>query len=401
MRRLDLLAACTEEEGKITRLFLTPAHAQGVALVRGWMEEAGLHTALDPSGTLVGTRPVPDAPSLLIGSHIDTVRGAGRYDGCLGVVLGVALAARLRDTPLRYGLEIRAFGDEEGVRFPVTLTGAHATAGDFDPAWLEAADLDGIKLRQAMEKFGLDVQALVAGACTADHVFAYLEIHIEQGPVLEAANAPLGVVTAINGAKRFSVTLTGRAGHAGTVPMAARQDALVAAAEMVLAVRSVALAHQGVVATIGRLSVLPGAPNVIPGSCVFTIDLRAPDDGLRDTAEREIFAAFEALAASHGVRLDSACLHEAPATACDARLQAHLAKALSQNGFSPIHLPSGAGHDAMAVASLCPIGMLFVRCAGGISHHPDESVTEADVAAALDVMTHALQTLNPADFGTP
>jgi len=401
LRCLDLLAACTDQEGEITRLFLTPAHAKAVALVRGWMQEAGLHTKLDPSGTLVGTRHVPDAPSLLIGSHIDTVRGAGRYDGCLGVILGIALAARLRDTPLRYGLEIRAFGDEEGVRFPITLTGAHATAGNFDPAWLSAADSDGITLRQALENFGLDVQALVEGACTADRVFAYLEIHIEQGPVLEAANAPLGVVTAINGAKRFSVTLTGQAGHAGTVPMAARQDALVAASEMVLAVRRVALAHPGVVATVGRLSVFPGATNVIPGACTFTIDLRAPEDGLRNTAEHKIFAALEAAAQTHGVRLESACLHEAPATACDARLQAHLAKSLSQNGFLPIRLPSGAGHDAMAVASLCPVGMLFVRCAGGISHHADESVTEADVAAALDVMTRALQTLNPADFGTP
>ena len=402
LQRLDRLAACSEEPGAVTRLFLTPQHAEAIEIVQAWMVQAGLVCRLDPSGTLVGSRAgaTPDAPKLLIGSHIDTVRDAGRYDGCLGVVMGIALAARLRDTELPYGLEIRAFGDEEGVRFPVTLTGACAAAGRFDPAWLAVEDKHGETLGHALEGFGLDPNALAAGACTATGAFAYLEIHIEQGPVLESLGAPLGIVTAISGAVRFEATVTGHAGHAGTVPMDQRRDALVAASAMVLAVREIALAHPGAVATVGRLTVSPCAINVIPGACVFTIDLRAPDDTLREAAQHEILHALQTLAESGGVALTIEPLHAAPAVTCDSRLQALLAKSVAAQNLPAPHLPSGAGHDAMAMAALCPVGMLFLRCAGGISHHPDETVSESDVAAALDVMTLVLQSLDPADFAT-
>jgi len=401
LEKLDRLATCTEKAGEISRLFLTPEHAQALSLVRGWMQEAGLETRLDASATLAGTRPSdrPGMPRLLIGSHIDTVRGAGRYDGCLGVIMAIALAARLRDAELPYALEIRAFGDEEGVRFPVTLTGAHATAGTFDPAWLGAADDDGITLGEAFESFGTDPGNLAR--CKPADVFAYLEIHIEQGPVLEAANLPVGVVTAINGAARWELTITGRAGHAGTVPMAQRRDALVAASAMVLAARRIAIERPDVVATIGRLVVSPGAANVIPGECILTLDLRAPEDAARSAAAREILAAFQHIAAENRTSLSAQLLHDAPATACDPRLQSRLAASIAAAGLPALHLPSGAGHDAMAIASLCPIGMLFVRCAGGISHHPDESVTVDDVATALDVMLHTLQNLDPTAFLSP
>jgi allantoate deiminase len=397
MARLDALALCTDQPGEITRLFLSPAHKQAAALVLGWMQQAGLTARLDASGTVVGVRQgaAPGAPRLLIGSHIDTVRRAGRYDGCLGVVLGIALAARLRNAPLPYTLEIRAFGDEEGVRFPVTLTGAKAAAGAFDPAWLDVQDAEGISLGQALRAFGLEPGRLLEGECTAQGAFAYLEVHIEQGPVLERLGAPLGVVTAINGAARFEIEVTGQAGHAGTVPMDQRRDALVAAAAMVLAVDRVAHAHPGVVATVGRLAVSPGATNVIPGSCTFSIDLRADQDPLRNRAEAEMTTELQAIAASYGTGISVRCTHSAPATACDHRLQALLARAIGSPAPS---LPSGAGHDAMAVAGLCPVGMLFVRCAGGISHHPDEAVSEADVALALDAMTVALRSLNPSDY---
>jgi allantoate deiminase len=392
MRKLDQLAMCTQQHGEITRLFLTPAHRDALRLVAGWMKSAGLQTTLDASGTLVGVLPsaTGSARRLIIGSHIDTVRRAGRYDGCLGVVMGIALAARLRGAGLPYTLEIRAFGDEEGVRFPVTLTGARAAAGTFDPAALEAQDEDGVTLRQALEEFGLDPASLVAGQCKATGA-AYLEIHIEQGPVLEAAGAPLGVVTAINGAARWEITVTGRAGHAGTVPMDQRRDALVAAAGMVLAVQRIARAHAGVAATVGRLAVFPSAPNVIPGACIFSIDVRAPEDALREAAETEIFAAIARLARENGTVITTRSLHAAPAVACDARLQSLLADAIGAAGLPVLHLPSGAGHDAMAMAALCPIGMLFVRCAGGLSHHPDESVQDVDVAAALKVMETMLR----------
>jgi allantoate deiminase len=402
LARLDALAGCTDQPGEITRLFLSPAHRHAAALVRGWMAQAGLDAQMDACGTVVGVRQgsSPHTPRLLIGSHIDTVRRAGRYDGCLGVMLGIALAARLRDENLPYTLEIRAFGDEEGVRFPMTLTGAKATAGQFDPSWLAMRDTEGISLAEGLERFGLDPKSLSAGDCTARDAFAYLEVHIEQGPVLETLDLPLGIVTAINGAARFEVRVTGQAGHAGTVPMDARQDALVASAAMVLAIRSVALAHAGVVATVGKLAVLPGAANVIPGSCVFTVDLRAADDRVRDAAEDEIFREIRAEAMRYGTQVSIERTHAAPATRCDPRLQAHLARAIAAQGLQAHFLPSGAGHDAMAVASLCPVGMLFVRCAGGISHHPDEAVSESDVAAALDAMLTTLRHLHPAEFLT-
>jgi allantoate deiminase len=402
LARLDVLATCSDDAGAITRLFLSPAHARAVVLVREWMLQAGLRCRLDASGTLVGSlrSATPDAPVLMVGSHIDTVRNAGRYDGCLGVAVAIAAAARMsrRRVALPYTLEIRAFGDEEGVRFPVTLTGAHAAAGHFHAAWLGVEDAQGTSLSQALRAFGLDPEALASGDCTAAGSFAYLEVHIEQGPVLEAAGAPLGIVTAINGAARFEICLTGRAGHAGTVPMAGRQDALVAAAHMVLAVRKVGVSRPGVVATVGRLAVTPDAANVIPGGCIFSIDVRASDDGERGSAEREIRQRLEQLAQAHGVRLSVARTHEAPAVVCDERLQAALARGLQACGLPLLHLPSGAGHDGMAVAALCPVGMLFVRCAGGISHHPDESVSEADVAHSLDVLTHALLHLRPGEF---
>jgi allantoate deiminase len=401
LEKLDRLADCTEQAGEITRLFLTPEHAQAVRLVRDWMQSAGLQTRLDASATLVGTRPSarPDMPTLLIGSHIDTVQRAGRYDGCLGVVMAIALAAHLRHTDLPFALEIRAFGDEEGVRFPVTLTGANATAGTFEPDWLRAADAGGITLDEALRNFGADPGNLAR--CKASNAFAYLEIHIEQGPVLEAANLPVGVVTAINGAARWEMKVIGHAGHAGTVPMAHRQDALVAASGMVLAARRIAMNRPEVVATIGRIAVSPGAANVIPGECVFTLDLRAPDESARAAAGRAIFAAFEQIAAENQTTLSAHLLHDAPATACDPRLQTRLAASIAAAGLPVLHLPSGAGHDAMAIAALCPIGMLFVRCAGGVSHHPDEFVSVVDVAIALDVMLHTLQNLDPKKFITP
>ena len=400
LARLDMLAACTNVPGEITRLFLSPAHRQAVELVSEWMTQAGLETRLDESGSVVGFKPgvLPGGPRLLIGSHIDTVRRAGRYDGCLGVVLAIALAARLRDTALPYTLEIRAFGDEEGVRFPITLTGAKATAGVFEAAWLKVEDADGVSLGEALAEFGLKPKLLLDGVCAVRDAFAYLEVHIEQGPVLESLGAPLGIVTAINGAARFEVRVTGQAGHAGTVPMDQRRDALVAAASMVLAVNRVALENPGVVATVGRLSVSPGATNVIPGRCDFTIDLRADEDSLRDRAEALIGRALEAQAASCNTEVSLRRTHLAAATRCDPRLQALLAEAVGSIGLPIVALPSGAGHDAMAVAALCPVGMLFVRCAGGVSHHPDEAVTQADVAAALDAMTVVLRNLDPSGF---
>jgi len=391
LRRLDQLAACTDRPGEITRLFLSPAHRRAVDLLCAWMAQAGLHVVLDHSGTVVGRLPAatPNAPVLMLGSHIDTVCNAGRYDGCLGVVMAIALAAHFGPGRLPFTLEIRAFGDEEGVRFPVTMTSAHAAAGTFNPAWLSTTGADGITLSQALQDFGLDPDKLAHGDCAA-HAAAYLEIHIEQGPVLEAHGAPLGVVTAINAAARFAFHVQGRAGHAGTVPMDARADALAAAAAMVLAVEETARRHPNAVATIGHLTVAPSAPNVIPGSCDFTLDVRAPTDAQRDAVAQEIATALASIARQRGVTLAARQTHAAAAAACDSTLRAALADAIAAQGLPVIALPSGAGHDAMVMAAHCPIAMLFLRCRGGISHHPDEHVTEADVAVALSAMTHLL-----------
>ncbi len=397
--RLAELAGATDEAGRITRLYLTRAHRRAIEFVEPWMREAGLSTSLDAAATLIGRRPGPrpDSPALLLGSHLDSVRDAGRYDGCLGVVTGIETLAALGDTPLPFAIELRAFGDEEGVRFPVTLTGAHATAGHFDPAWLDAVDDDGVTLARALAAFGAPTDIASARSRRA---FAYLELHIEQGPVLERAHAPVGIVTAIAGAARHAVTVTGQAGHAGTVPMHGRRDALAAACAMILAVRDAAHAEDGVVATVGRIEAHPGAVNVIPGEVRFTIDLRAADDAARDRAWHHIDADLARIAAAEHVGLAIVRTHHARAVACDDRLQECLADAVAHAGQPIVRLPSGAGHDAMAVAALCPIGMLFVRCAGGLSHHPDEHVSTADIAAALDVLAHTIRHLDPASFGS-
>ncbi len=393
--RLDALAGCTDTPGEITRLFLSPAHRRSLALLKAWMTEARLATRLDASGTLVATRAGADAewPTLLLGSHIDTVRDAGKYDGCLGIVLAIEAAAALGGEALPYGLQIRAFGDEEGVRFPVTLTTAHATAGTFDRTWLDVRDEAGVTLRQALSDFGLDSDQ--ADACAAAGAAAYLEVHIEQGPVLEHAGAPLGIVTAIAAAARFVVQVNGRAGHAGTVPMDRRQDALAAACAMILALRNIARDAGDVVATTGSIAVEPGAPNTIPALCRFTIDLRAPQDAALAAAEAGVRRALAGVAEAERVTLDISRTHAAPATACATQLQSLLAGAVAACGLPAPALGSGAGHDGMAIAGLCPIGMLFVRCAGGVSHSPAERVAQEDIAVALQALLHALRAFRP------
>ena len=398
MARLDALARCSDGgEDVLTRLYLSPAHAEAIGLLRGWMQAAGLTTRLDAAATLVGRLDgPPGGKTLLIGSHIDTVRDGGRYDGNLGVLCGLAALDRLRreGTRLPFAVEMLAFGDEEGVRFPVTMTGSRACAGTLDIAdQLAAQDQEGIPLHTALRAFGCDPGRLADAAYRPDQVTGYIEVHIEQGPVLEAAGLALGVVTAINAASRFSVEVTGMAGHAGTVPMAGRRDALAAAAEMVVAVRGVALAHPGVTATVGRIEARPGAVNVIPGWAGFSLDVRAPDDGLRDQGIAEIRAAWNRLAAAHGVMLAVHPGFSAQAAPCTPDLMHRLEAAARTLELPTMRLTSGAGHDAMSMAALCPMAMLFVRCLGGISHNPAESIIEADARHAVDVLVQVMRDL--------
>lgn len=397
MDRLDALAAYTSEAPALTRLYLTPEHAAAAARVRGWMDEAGLATKIDAAGNVVGRKAgaQADAPILILGSHIDTVRDGGLYDGNLGVVAAIEAVAAL-DAPLPFAIEVIAFGDEEGVRFPVTLTGSRAVAGTLDAAHFEAADRDGMSLGAALAAFGGDPVAARAIGRDPRRVAAYVEIHIEQGPVLEAEGLPVGIVTAIAGATRLEVAVTGMAGHAGTVPMALRRDSGAAAAEMVLAVEAVARERSEIVATVGRIEFGPGAVNVVPGRAVFTIDLRSPDDTRRAAALEDLGRRIAAIAAQRGVAVETRVFYSEAAAPCHPALIAALSGAVERIGVRPLRLVSGAGHDGLAMIALCPIGMVFVRCAGGISHNPAEAIEVEDADAAVRVLIEFLRAFDPA-----
>ena len=389
MARLDAFAAFTDEPGRLTRLFLSEAHRRAAQAFIGWCAEAGLEARIDAAGNVIaryeGRR--AGAPTLMVGSHIDTVRDAGRYDGNYGALAALAVVEALAAAGERLGhaIEIVAFGDEEGVRFRMTLTGSRALAGTYPRDALDQKDAAGVVMRDALKAFGGDPEK--AGSIRASNVAAFVEAHIEQGPVLEADGLPIGIVTAINGATRLEVGVDGTSGHAGATPMALRRDALAAAAEMALAIEARARAEPDLVATVGRMEVWPGATNVIPGHVQFSIDLRASDDARRVAAVYDVTARVGAIAGARGVRCSLAKTHEADAFVCDPRIVAGLTRAVEEIGVAPRMLPSGAGHDTMAIGRLCPAGMLFVRCKGGISHNPLESITPEDCAFGLAALT--------------
>jgi allantoate deiminase len=382
------LAAVSEEAGALTRPFATPAMARANALVAGWMEQAGMSTRTDAAGNLVGRLSCPDleAGTLLLGSHLDTVRDAGAYDGPLGVVAAIACVEELRarDITLPFAVDVYGFADEEGLRYGTAYLGSRAVAGTFDPELFALADADGIHLRDALTAFGGDPVGIESAA--RPDAIGYLEVHIEQGPALERAGRPLGVVTAIAGQSRAHVVFTGEAGHAGTGPMAARRDAACALAEFVLAVEQAGRAEPGLVATVGRLTAAPGAPNAIAGEATASLDVRHPDDAVRTAATTALLERATAIGAARDVAVLWEPRMDAPAVAMDPRLVAALAEAAAG---APL-LPSGAGHDAVALAAAMPVGMLFVRCAGGVSHAPAESVDPADAEAAVEALLGAV-----------
>jgi allantoate deiminase len=390
----------TSTPGSLTRLFLTPAHKAAAEQVAAWMRDAGLRTGIDAIGNVVGrTHPDGDGrPVLLMGSHIDTVQQAGRYDGAFGVLAAVAALAELRDQgrTLPFAVEVIAFGDEEGVRFPVTMTGSRAVAGCFDPAALEVADADGVSLRDALTAFGGDPGGIPGLSRVGRPVLGYVEAHIEQGPVLEAQDLPLGIVTGIAGATRLRAVVNGTAGHAGTVPMSMRHDALVAASGMVMAVEHVAANQRGLVATVGQMLVRPGAPNSIPGEVEFTVDIRAGEDAVRLGGVAAVQHAIRQVASERGVSVQWHPIHDAPAVACAPGLQAALQAAIEGLGVPPLHLASGAGHDAMMMARLCPVGMIFTRCWRGISHNPAESILTTDAGLTVLALCAFLRAYAPA-----
>jgi allantoate deiminase len=391
--RCRRLAQCTEIPGETTRCFLTPPMVEVHALLRAWMEAAGMSVRVDAVGNLRGlyAGASADVPCLLIGSHLDTVPNAGAFDGILGVLLGLALVEELGGKRLPFAIEVIGFSEEEGARFGKPFLGSLALIGRLYAETLALTDGNGTSVAAAIRDFGLDPVDLENAFLTAG-TFAYLEIHIEQGPVLESEDLALGVVEAIAGQTRLQLIFTGQANHAGTTPMRLRHDALAAAAHWIVEVEQYALRHQGLVATVGRIEAKPGAGNIIPGEVIASLDVRHPSDAMRRTAVAAILDHAEFAAKTRGVTVAATKLVDQAAISMDTRLVESLLAATRRAGFPVMRMTSGAGHDAMIVAEQIPSVMLFLRSPGGLSHHPDEAVRLGDVEAALvstmELLTH-------------
>lgn len=398
--RINQLAAISETPEHLARIFLTAEHRKAADVILGWMRGAGMTAHLDAIGNVCGRYEGerPALPALVLGSHYDTVRDAGRWDGPLGVMTAIACVADLnrRGRRLPFAIEIVGFADEEGVRFASTLLGSRAVAGTFDTSVLDARDRAGISMRDALIAFGLDPDHIGQAARARGELLGYVELHIEQGPVLEENGLPVGVVTAISGATRLAANLTGVAGHAGTVPMPLRRDALAGAAECVVAIEQFCRTDQsGLVGTVGTISALPGATNVIPGRASFTIDIRSQSDVHRKRAVADITRQIEVIANRRGLGLQIDVTHENRSVPCAPWLKAQIAEAVAGEGFAVFQLPSGAGHDGMAMVDIADIGMVFVRCRGGVSHNPAEHVELADVDAGARVLLRLIENFRP------
>jgi allantoate deiminase len=397
--RVEELARISETPDKLTRMSFSPEHRRAAGLILGWMREAGMSARMDEIGNVVGRLEgaTPGLPCLMLGSHLDTVRDAGMWDGPLGIITAIECVGAVARLGLRlpFALEVIGLCDEEGVRFSSTLLGSRAVADRFDPALLDAVDENGVSLRAALHGFGLDPAQIGRAARRRGDVLAYVELHIEQGPLLEAAGLPVGVVTAISGASRFRIELEGMAGHAGTVPMPLRRDALAGAAECIIAIERICRGLDGVVGTVGQIAAEPGAVNVISGSVRFTADIRAADDSRRAGAVAAVIGTVEEAATRRQLALRIINTHDGAAAACAPWLRAQLRDAVAAAGFEPLELASGAGHDGMAMIHIAHIAMLFVRCRGGVSHHPDEHVEPADVAAGMQALLHFIKTFRP------
>jgi allantoate deiminase len=403
VRRIDELAAISGSPENLTRIFLTNQHRAAAELLLSWMRAAGMHAHLDAIGNVCGRYEGdhPGLPCLMLGSHYDTVRDAGRWDGPLGLITAIASVADLnrRGRRLPFAIEVVGFADEEGVRFASTLLGSRAVAGTFDERLLEKRDNVGVSMRDALTAFDLDPDHVGAAARSRRELHGYVELHIEQGPVLEAQNLPVGLVSAISGATRLSARLTGMAGHAGTVPMKLRRDALAGAAECITTIEEFCRTDDGgLVGTVGYIDARPGATNVIPGQVSFSIDIRAPSDAHRNVAVTDIVRQIEEVAKRRSLLLQLDVTHENRTALCAPWLKDQIAQAVAGEGFRVFELPSGAGHDGMAMIDITDIAMVFVRCRGGISHHPDEHVDAADVDVGARVLLRLVENFRPRDL---
>jgi allantoate deiminase len=390
LARCDTLGAISDDAECLTRTFLRPATRRVHELLGEWLRAAGLSVRIDGLGNMIGRRLGRSDRVLALGSHIDTVPNAGKYDGVLGVLLAIAAMQALAARQFARIVDVIAFSEEEGVRFRTSYLGSRAVCGRFDAALLEKTDADEVTLAQAVRAFGLDPSQIPAAAYPPDQPAGYFEVHIEQGPVLESLNRPLGIVTAIVGQSRLWLQFTGTAGHAGTQPMELRRDALTAAAEFVGFAERTARETRGLRATVGSLTVMPGAINVIPGAVRLSLDVRHDSDTVLRTAVENLLSQARAIGAARQVAFHVESTLDESAVPCDRAMSDRLAAAASAAGHEPHRLVSGAGHDAVVMATRCPVAMLFIRSPGGISHHPDEMVHRDDVRAALDVMIRFL-----------
>ena len=392
---LNELGRVSDEEGRLTRTFLSPAMRRANALVGGWMREAGLAVREDSLGNLIGRAEgaKPGAKTLLLGSHLDSVRDAGRFDGPLGVLLPIVALAELkrRGVALPFAVEIVGFSEEEGVRFASAYLGSEGYTGRLKAKTLELRDGAGVSVGDALQELGGGRFSLPKAAHRRSDVLGYVEVHSEQGPVLEAKGLAVGVVSAIAGQSRFKLTWTGQAGHAGTTPMALRRDALTGAAEFALAVEKRARSTAGLVATVGVLTVSPGAANVIPGQVGHTLDVRHASDAKRRTALFELGRVAARIAQQRGLTVAWQRTQDNGAVDCSPELTAQLERSVKTVQGRSLSLVSGAGHDGVVMSALTPVAMLFVRCRGGLSHHPDEYASAADLEIALRVMVDFLR----------
>lgn len=405
MARCDELARVTATPGTIERVYLSPEHARVNRLVAEWMRETGLTARQDAAGNLVGTLAGadPDAPALLLGSHLDTVPAAGRYDGIVGVLMAIEVVRLLRIpvedagtqrwvSPFPFAVDVLAFSDEEGTRFGKALLGSSAVAGSWQDEWWALTDADGTTLRQAFLEFGLDPGRIGEAARRPDDVVAYLEAHIEQGPELDRRRERLAIVSSIASARRFQLVVEGEARHAGGTPYDMRRDALLGASEIALAVERICRGEHHIIGTVGQLEAYPGAVNVVPGEAHLSLDLRGEFDASRDRVWDEISREVDDIAARRRLRWHAREVHNAPAVMCAPLLRDVLREGILATGpdSEPATIFSRAGHDGMAIGAIADVGMLFLRNPDGISHHPDEAVSAADVAAGIRALSEAV-----------
>ena len=399
LRRCDELAAVTDEPGFTTRTFGSPAMKVANSLVAGWMSDAGMKVGVDAIGNLIGHYGAVDSksPIFLIGSHLDTVKHAGKYDGPLGVLLGISCVQRIHEMKLQlpFAIRVAGFADEEGVRYHTTYLGSKAVAGVFDFKDLKRTDEMGVHLSQAILDFGGDPKQIQSCAIESSRLVGYLEAHIEQGPVLESKDVSVGVVSSISGQSRISVSFMGMAGHAGTTPMTLRKDALCAAAEFILTVVNYARKIKRMVATTGFIQALPGASNVIPGQVQLCVDVRHESDRVRQIAVTKLSAELNRILRKRKLKGSFRLVQETATAPCSSELTKLLLSCTKGYQKKVPILSSGAGHDAAILSRITPAAMLFIRCKKGISHHPDESVRKVDVQLALDVMNSFIQSLAP------